>query len=249
MSLAASTLCQSQDQIEEAIAKPIAYAFAPRAGGWVGAVATVAKHRWSSPGVIARQWSQRQRDKTIAQSFCDAHQITLKWLFADWRTGFEMLVFAWQGRAYIVPIGSNDPLDWRRNLTQHSVGLKATQHDQEAILKMLAIVGRLEPSEVVVLGHSLGGAIAQYLAAEWTTISRCVTFQSAAVPSKIAEQTISTVTVQHYLHPSDVVYPISRSRCDGGLLSGEVFYRGDRCHGLARIQAHLAMLTLLPGTP
>ena len=106
-------------------------------------------------------------------------------------------------------------------------------------------MGRLEPSEVVVLGHSLGGAIAQYLAAEWTTISRCITFQSAAVPSQIADQTTSTVTVKHYLHPSDPVYPLSRARCQGGLLSGEVIYRGDRVRGFARIQAHLAMLTLL----
>lgn len=245
MPLAALPLCQSQAQIEEAIAKPVAYTFAPRAGGWIGMTATVVKHRWSSPGVIARQWNQRQRDKAISQSFCDAHQITLEWSFSDWRTGFELLVFAWQERAYIVPIGSNDPLDWRRNLTQHSVGLKATQRNREAILKALAIVGRLEPSEVVVLGHSLGGAIAQYLAAEWTTISRCITFQSAAVPSQIADQTTSTVTVQHYLHPSDPVYPLSRARCDGGLLSGEVIYRGDRVRGFARIQAHLAMLTLL----
>lgn len=237
--------CQSQAQIEEAIAKPIAYAFAPRAGGWGGMAATVAKHWWSSPAVIAHQWSQRQRDKEIAQSFCDAHQITLEWSVSDWRTGFELLVFSWQGRAYIVPIGSNDPLDWRRNLTQHSVGISATQRNRDAILKALEIVGRLEPSEVVVLGHSLGGAIAQYLAAEWTTISRCITFQSAAVPSQIADQTTSTVTVKHYLHPSDPVYPLSRARCQGGLLSGDVIYRGDRVRGFARIQAHLAMLTLL----
>lgn len=241
--------CQTQIQVEEAIAKPIAYALTPGVG-WFGDVVSVAKqHGLKSPGVLSGRWKNEKRNRAIAQSFCHDRGINLEWSYVDHRTGFELLLFRWQHRAYLVPIGSNDPSDWKRNLTQHAVGLRATKANNDAILEAMARVSHSPPVEVVVLGHSLGGAIAQYLASEWQTISRCITFQSAAVPRDIAEQTTGTITVHHYLHPSDVVYPISRDRCGGGLLSGKVMYRGDRVHGLDRVGAHTAILTLLSDTP
>lgn len=241
-------LCRSQLQIEEAIAKPVAYALANGIGAWPKIVALVVRHRWRAPIEIARWQAKRQRDRAAARDFLRTWGIRELWRHADRRTGFELLVFRFGQRAYIVCVGSNDALDWRGNLAHREVGLAAYRQNQSAVQSAIFHASAATPSEIVALGHSRGGAIAQYLAIDWECVTRCVTFQSAAIPREWREKSERRPYLKsnHYLHPSDPVYRVSRRRCDGGLSDGRVEWRGEKVRGFARIQAHLASLSLLP---
>lgn len=246
MSIADLPYCRSLPQIEEALAKPVAYALSGSVGAWAKIAALTVRHKWRAPIEIAKWQAQRNSDRRAARDFLRVWGVRELWSYTDRRTGFELLVFRSGQRRYIVCVGSNDPLDWQRNLTNREVGVAAYERNRDAVQSAIFHASTNEPIEIVALGHSRGGAIAQYIAIDWECVTRCVTFQSAAIPREWVEKSQRRPYLRstHYLHPSDPVYPVSRRRCDGGLADGEVRWHGEKVRGFARIQAHLAMLSL-----
>jgi predicted esterase len=226
--------CLTRPQIEEAIVKPVAYALAPS----------------PVPLLHVRRVLSRRHGMHAARSFCHGWGIQQLWQFHDPATGFELILFGWQGRSYLVAIGSNDATDWKRNLTQLEVGLAAYRANQSAVKE--AIGRAASNAEIIVAGHSLGGAVAQYIAIDHPGVTHCLTYQTAAVPpefvAKSFDRDMSDLQTAHHLHISDPVYPLSKRRCDGGLILGLVAMHGDRVHGFDRIKAHSLMLSLLPTT-
>lgn len=237
--------CLTEEQITEAIAKPVGYAFAPDNERWRSVADDIARFDWSSIFPLIRSRRERSHDRALALKFCRSWGIDFLWAFEDEITGFELVLFERRWRSYLVAIGSNDPTDWRRNLAEPLVGMKAYQANRNAVKAAMQLTAL--SSELVVCGHSMGGAIAQYIAADYPQVSRCITYQSAAVPpATIAQAEARSINATHWLHPSDPVFPLSRKRCGGGLIPGETVLRGSPVHGRDRLKAHSLMLSLQP---
>jgi hypothetical protein len=244
--------CTTRHQIEEAIAKPIAYTLVQPQTKTTQLLTAIVQGRWADARSGLTREKRNRDDRAVAAAFCQHHGIELVWQFRDPVSGFELAVFRWEGRSYIVAIGSNDPTDWKHNLTRHSVGLDAYIANKSAVREAIVFASFYHPapSEIIVMGHSLGGSIAQYIAVDYGKINTCKTYQSAAVPPAFVARSTRRpeLSATHYLHPSDPVYPLSKRRCDGGLILGTVAMHGYQVHGFDRIKAHSLMLSLLPTT-
>lgn len=235
--------CVTEAQILEAIAKPIAYTLSPTETSLERLVRRVIGGNAKMFGM-----NNHQDDRAAALKFCQDWAITMLWQHGDPATGFEALLFRWKRSVYLVVIGSDDPTDWKRNLKDEVVGLTAYRANLRVIRDAIGLAVAESPDLIGVLGHSLGGSIAQFIAADFLAVRRCFTYQTAAVPTatiQAAQFRVDSLDARHYLHPSDVVFPVSRRRCDGGLIPGKVTTIGDPVRGADRIKAHTMMLTLV----
>jgi len=243
MSIADLPRCVTEAQILEALAKPIAYTLSLTETSFERLVRRVVGSNAKMFGL-----TEHQDNRAAAIKFCHDWAITLLWQYGDPETGFEVLLFRWKRSLYLVAIGSDDPTDWKRNLKDEVAGKKAYRANFRAIRDAIGLAKSESPDLIAVLGHSLGGAIAQFVAADFLEVRRCFTYQTAAVPIETiqsAQFRVDSLDARHYLHPSDVVFPVSRRRCQGGLIPGKVTTIGDPVRGVDRIKAHTMMLTLV----
>lgn len=103
--------------------------------------------------------------------------------------------------------GSADLLDWLDDLNPDQAGPGYKQMKENADLILDTIKKHTNPGEkVVVTGHSLGGALAQFAASlAPERIERVVTFQSPGVPYDKVSQFKHNEAVIHYFVEGDIV--------------------------------------------
>ena len=233
--------------VAEAITKPIAYTLSPRIGELARSVFQVARSPRSLFSIWQRQ-AKHQADHEIALKFLERGNIELVSVYGDRWSGFELLAFKEGDRGHLVFVGSDDALDWWRNLSDRSIGWPAFNRNRDAVTDAIYELLKRGCTHLAARGHSLGGALAQYAYLTHPSISNCITYQSTAIAMDLPNSNNDRGgAVTHYLHRDDVVYPLSRRKTKGWLIPGrQVTYSPDtRFRRNLRIMAHTMLLTPL----
>lgn len=101
--------------------------------------------------------------------------------------------------------------DWLNNdLAQEGVGMPQFNAHREEIGAAIGALGGCD-----VVGHSLGGALAQLAACNFGGISRCVTFQAPGISAEEAAKQPDEVESTHYRVEGDVVSLVGDEMTDG----------------------------------
>ena len=126
--------CETREQIEEAIVR-LAYPLSPRLGRWLSIPIELLRSGFRGVMPILQRRIEADRDAAIALRYYKAWGVEILHRYGDARTGFEVLVALYDATAYVIFIGSDDLLDWRRNLSQRFPGLRAycANHNQVTI--------------------------------------------------------------------------------------------------------------------
>jgi len=214
---------QTDPEVAEALAKPIGYALSPRL--WIGLRALFACFRTPrSLCKIADRAKKSEADRHIARQFIEVRGIKRLSAFGDPRSGFELLTFVWGETGILVFVGSDDLLDWKRNLFDRAIGLPAFLSNQYRVSRAIERLRARGCRTIEAYGHSRGGAIAQYAYVCFEAIVRCVTYQSAVPADDLPDVSLDrSGEVWHFQHQYDLVPGASRLKTGGDLLPGRIF--------------------------
>ncbi len=170
-------------------------------------------------------------DETSVQTLLDKLGYTPQVVHEDRLTGFQVVLFTptlagveiadhpffkWLGperyragpglRPALAFRGSQDTASWADDSNPEGVGAYQFRMNEADIVKLLAM-GQSDAGAPDVIGHSLGGALAQLTAARYgSMVNECVTFQAAAITRDEALQAgRSGVDSTHYRVQGDLV--------------------------------------------
>jgi len=237
--------CKTRSQQEEALTKQISCALSPAIGRWLSWPLMLARKGPIAIGDIVQREIYFAGEARSAKRFCDEWGIELVSAYGDRRSGFELLAYKWGDRGELVFIGSDDALDWWRNLTDKAIGLSAFTRNLPEISRAIASLLERGCTTLTARGHSLGGGLGMMAYLHHPSISRCVTYQSTAIAPPFQDANPDRDGVTHYFHRDDLIPSLSVRKTKGWFVPGkkiiwepEIRYR----HAL-RIKAHRMLLS------
>ena len=184
---------ESADQVNEVLTKKVAY---------------------TNPAELANPDTQNA-DAQSSQAFLKAHNLKIEKMLQDQATGFQAMVLrSTVGDASkLVFSGTNDSSDMLDDLVGKAVGDTQFSAARSQIQSALESEFSASKLKVDVVGHSLGGSLAQTTAASFTNlVGREVDFNSPGVTKDLVAQFQANTEmggiapeVQHYIRKGDAV--------------------------------------------
>ncbi|MDO4575003.1 MAG: fibronectin type III domain-containing protein [Planctomycetia bacterium] len=159
----------------------------------------------------------------VSEQFPDGIPFTLDKIFVDKNTDFDAYALTPNNNNYpsiLVFRGTYDELDFIEDLNPNGIGINQYQANKTTIHNWMK-----KQNGVILTGHSMGGAMAQLFASEYTStnLQGVITFNSPGICQELASTfetnwngKASFPVVEHHVTSGDIVS-----------LAGEAFLHGD----------------------